>query len=335
MQRNSTGDPGTSHSRQSSFDIWPRCTCLISQPEARESEIEYSNTRKAFRSEAVAANAGVKIGMPGGSRVTPMDVDNTRTGDARGKEQICYRLEHVCEYKYGEDAVSTSMGDLANPASNNQRSTSTYSENRREEVQRAGYRGLSSQCDGTRKDIPNLVHVFPDFQEKPEGNLPAENGPCLQDISPTVGIFDFPNPGLEKIGRRESLVYRLFVAEPELYHIEPIPSPPPSFPTNILERALHDAGISTHTEYPVDDPAVTEGIMDMGGMDFPVFWLADYRNQDLNSCRNLIYRSGFLFVTPQGDLAVWMEEDGATILGNRPYEVDVQKAVVKWATWSL
>ncbi|RPB22327.1 hypothetical protein L211DRAFT_850644 [Terfezia boudieri ATCC MYA-4762] len=202
------------------------------------------------------------MGMHGGSSVTPMDVDNTRTGGARGKEQICYRLEHVCEYKYGEDAVSTSMRVLATPANNSQRSTSTYSENRREEVQRAGYRGLSFQCDGTRKDIATLVHVFTDFQEKPEGNLPAENGPCLQDISPTMGTFDFPNPGLE-IGRRESLLYRLFVAEPGLYHIEPIPALLPSFPTNILERALHDAGISMHTEYAVDVPAVTEGIMDM------------------------------------------------------------------------
>ncbi|RPB29174.1 hypothetical protein L211DRAFT_833042 [Terfezia boudieri ATCC MYA-4762] len=102
--------------------------------------------------------------------------------------------------------------------------------------------------------------AFPISKKNQRGTCPLK-GPCLQDMSPTVGIFDFPNPGLE-IGRRKSLLYRLFVAEPELYHIEPIPAPPPSFPTNILERALHDAGISTHTEYPVDDPAVIEGIMD-------------------------------------------------------------------------
>ncbi|KAF8428174.1 hypothetical protein EV426DRAFT_571512 [Tirmania nivea] len=244
-QRNSTRDPGAIQHRQSSFDIGPRCTCLDSELEARESEIE-------------------------------------------------------------------------NPASNSQRSASTYSENRREEVQRAGYRGFSAQFDGTRKELLTLVDVFTDFQAKPERKLSSEDCWCLQDI-----------------GQREPLFYRLFVAEPELYHIEPIPAPPPSFPANILERALHDAGISTHTEYPVDDPAVIQGTKEMGGMDFPVFWLANYRNEDLNACGRIIFRSGLLFVTAQGDLAAWTEEDGATILGNKPYGIDVEKAVVKWAMYSL
>jgi len=63
-------------------------------------------------------------------------------------------------------------------------------------------------------------------------------------------------------GRRWALFLGVFFADPELYNIRSIPTPPSFFPMRVLECSLHRTGISTHLEYPHDDPGLLEGIAD-------------------------------------------------------------------------
>ena len=212
---------------------------------------------EAAPDENITSNASVPVGVPGQSEIPPSHACDTRTGIARTEEPIHnWRIDEH-EHGFREEPIHLKLANIDDATSNCSGTNPAAAQNRWETVYGGGCGGVSVRPYGSKEAISYMVPGIANSKETPEGVMPTKTSGTLQDVPRKMEPI-----GKHVPGRRWALCLGLFFADPQLYDIRSIPTPPAFFPMEALECSLHSSGVSTHLEYPHNDTDLLEGIAD-------------------------------------------------------------------------